>query len=243
MTLRRLQAAFHPPYGVPEQNETGTSKVSLSLNELGRLNEGTTGKPVQSNHKRLQFFMHLGMGCEELFCGPLNVDGNSIDLVGNLIQDADEGIAVHAFNVVPPAHVGEAAEDQEGGDDFTARWNGLHGCGRLAAAELIQTRDDLSRTRLADQVRRARRAGKNRQLQSGGVLTMAQGRHIVAEKGLGEVAAAIAAKKRAADAIEKATKEVFKAAAKKARSWYMTNKLPAAYVVTSERSGRRLKRF
>lgn len=113
----------------------------------------------------------------------------------------------------------------------------------VQAAELIQTRDDLSRTRLADQVRRARRAGKNRQLQSGGVLTMAQGRHIVAEKGLGEVAAAIAAKKRAADAIEKATKEVFKAAAKKARSWYMTNKLPAAYVVTSERSGRRLKRF
>ncbi|KAK1953644.1 hypothetical protein LY78DRAFT_622073, partial [Colletotrichum sublineola] len=36
------------------------------------------------------------------------------------------------------------------------------------SAELVQTRDDLSRTRLADQVRRARRVEKNRKLQTGG---------------------------------------------------------------------------
>src|SRR5262249_45038944 len=46
------------------------------------------------------------------------------------------------------------------------------------ATELVQTKRDLGRTRLAEEVRRQRRASKNTQVQSGGPLRVENGRDI-----------------------------------------------------------------
>jgi hypothetical protein len=48
----------------------------------------------------------------------------------------------------------------------------------INAAELLQTRKDLSRTKAAEHLNRVRRAGKNQRLQSGGILTVEQGREM-----------------------------------------------------------------
>ena len=107
----------------------------------------------------------------------------------------------------------------------------------------MQTRDDLGRTRLAEETRRARRIGKNRALQSGGVLTKAQGRQMAGEKQLDEISQARAAMRRAEEMYRKAAKEVFKEAAKVARAWYITKRLPPAYVICTGKSGRWLRRI
>ena len=49
-------------------------------------------------------------------------------------------------------------------------------------AELIQTKRDLGRTKLAQETRRIQKAQKNVQLQTGGVLTVADGREMVQKR-------------------------------------------------------------
>ena len=48
--------------------------------------------------------------------------------------------------------------------------------------QLLQTRRDLAKTKLADNQAWARRQSKNRQLQTGGVLTVSQGREITSQR-------------------------------------------------------------
>jgi hypothetical protein len=50
------------------------------------------------------------------------------------------------------------------------------------AAELVKTKRNLVRTKLAEDVARRRRSTKSNVLQSGGVLTVAQGREMVRQK-------------------------------------------------------------
>ena len=52
----------------------------------------------------------------------------------------------------------------------------------VQGTELLQTRKDLSRTQLAENTRLQRKRGSNRRLQSGGVLLVAEGRRMAAEK-------------------------------------------------------------
>ena len=50
------------------------------------------------------------------------------------------------------------------------------------STELLQTKSDLGRTKLAEETRRKQRAMKNMSLKLGGVLTIAQGRELAARK-------------------------------------------------------------
>ena len=54
------------------------------------------------------------------------------------------------------------------------------------AAELLQTRRDLGRTKAAEHLNKMRRAGKNQRLQTGGVLKVAEGRRMALAKEIDE---------------------------------------------------------
>ncbi|KAI1174238.1 hypothetical protein F4777DRAFT_580160 [Nemania sp. FL0916] len=110
-------------------------------------------------------------------------------------------------------------------------------------AELLQVKRDLGRTRVAEKLARDRRAAKNTPLQTGGVLTVRDGREMVVHKAEDELAKA----RRAVEAADlrhyNARKRFFYEVAKKAGYWRLTGKLKPAYVVTSDREGRVLRRF
>lgn len=69
--------------------------------------------------------------------------------------------------------------------------------GEIAAAELVQVKRDLGKTKYAQEISRRRRANKNRSIQAGGVLKVADARSMV--------------QKRADDDIQAAYKKVEKA--------------------------------
>jgi urease accessory protein UreE len=52
----------------------------------------------------------------------------------------------------------------------------------ISATELNQVKRDLGRTRYAEQIQKQRKAMKNTPLQSGGVLTVEEGRHMVVQR-------------------------------------------------------------
>ncbi|KAM4060315.1 DDE superfamily endonuclease [Hirsutella rhossiliensis] len=58
------------------------------------------------------------------------------------------------------------------------------------ATELVQTKRDLGRTKMAERIQKQRKAMKNIQLQSGGVLSVAQGREMVQQRGDDQIAKA-----------------------------------------------------
>ncbi|KJZ72821.1 hypothetical protein HIM_07765 [Hirsutella minnesotensis 3608] len=86
------------------------------------------------------------------------------------------------------------------------------------STELIQTKKDLSRTQLAEKTRRQRRAMKNTSLQSGGVLTVAQGRQMAARKADIELRKAQRKVEVTQTRYDNALKKWYLEAAKKARS-------------------------
>ena len=113
----------------------------------------------------------------------------------------------------------------------------------MNAAENLQIMEDLSRTRMAEEVAKARRAAKNTPLQSGGVLTVQEGRHMVRKIAENEVEKARRVIRAEEERFRKASKRAFFEAAKKARHWYITAKLPPAVVIDSDKGARILRRF
>jgi hypothetical protein len=109
--------------------------------------------------------------------------------------------------------------------------------------ELVQTKRDLGRTKYAEQVQRRRRALKNTPLQSGGVLTVAQGRRMVQQREEDQLAKARRVVEAAELKAHNARKRCFFEAAKEARKWRLLGKLLPAEVSESGVGCRLLKRF
>ncbi|KAK3897358.1 hypothetical protein C8A05DRAFT_19857, partial [Staphylotrichum tortipilum] len=112
----------------------------------------------------------------------------------------------------------------------------------IVATELVQTKRDLGRTKLAEATARARRNSKNTPLKTGGVLTVAQGRAMVVQRKEDDLMKA----RRLVDAAEtkaqNAMKRVFAAAAKEARKWRVTKRLGPVETMDSEYGKRLLRR-
>ena len=111
------------------------------------------------------------------------------------------------------------------------------------ATELIQTKRDLGRTKMAEHLAQQRKALKNSPIQSGGVLTVAQGREMVRQREEDQVAKARKVVEAAELKALNARKRVFEEAAKHARKWRASERLGRAEVVDSDGGGRLLKRF
>ncbi|KJZ69829.1 hypothetical protein HIM_10782 [Hirsutella minnesotensis 3608] len=111
------------------------------------------------------------------------------------------------------------------------------------ATELVQTKRDLGRTKMAERVRQQRRSFKNAQIQSGGVLTVAQGREMVRKRDEEEVGRARRVVEAAEMKARSMRRKCFEDAAKKARQWRSSGQLSRAEVCDSERGTRWLKRF
>ncbi|KAM4067402.1 DDE superfamily endonuclease [Hirsutella rhossiliensis] len=110
-------------------------------------------------------------------------------------------------------------------------------------AELLQTKKDLGRTRYAEKIAKQRRAMKNKVLQSGGVLTVQEGRAMVRRKEEDEVTKAREVIARMEAKAKNALKRWFNEAAKTARQWRAIGKLDRAEIYESGREVRLLKRF
>ena len=109
------------------------------------------------------------------------------------------------------------------------------------AAELLQTRQGLSRTKAAEHLNRMRRAGRNQRLQLGGVLTVAEGRKMALEKDLEAEERVVKAVAAAEARRRKALFRRYTAAAARARAWRTRSKvLGPLEIVDSE--GRRCVR-
>jgi hypothetical protein len=113
----------------------------------------------------------------------------------------------------------------------------------ISATELIQVKRDLGRTRYAEQVQKQRKAMKNTPLQSGGVLTVEQGRRMVVQRQEDAVAKARQLVQAAELKDRNARKKLFFEAAKVARKWRLTGQLAPAEVCETGVGSRLLKRF
>ncbi|KJZ70465.1 hypothetical protein HIM_10137 [Hirsutella minnesotensis 3608] len=111
------------------------------------------------------------------------------------------------------------------------------------ATELVQTKRDLGRTKMAERVQKQRKAMKNIKLQSGGVLSVAQGREMVQQREDDQIAKARKVVEDAEKKAHNARKRWFEEAAKKARQWRASGRLERVEVCDSERGTRWLKRF
>ncbi|KJZ70102.1 hypothetical protein HIM_10505 [Hirsutella minnesotensis 3608] len=115
--------------------------------------------------------------------------------------------------------------------------------GALAqGTELVHTLRDLGRTQLAEQTAKRRRSLKNKQLQSGGVLTVAQARGMVQEMKNDELAKARRVVERAEKQHYNGCKKWFMEAAKISRKWRIEGRLQPMYVIDYPGSGRLLRR-
>ena len=109
--------------------------------------------------------------------------------------------------------------------------------------ELIQTKRDLGRTKLAERIAKQRRALKNTQLKSGGRLMVDDGRQMLVRKEEDEVAKARKVVEAAELRARNAQKRCFEDAAKEARRWRSIGKLNRAEVYDSNLRSRLSKRF
>jgi hypothetical protein len=103
---------------------------------------------------------------------------------------------------------------------------------------------DLSRTRLAEQMRseRARYNTSRQSLQTGGILTMEDGRQMVRQTEDDERAKAERLLRRLEEKDSKMRKKWVEAAAKMARAWRKGGKLKPLYIVDALGKGRELVR-
>ena len=126
-------------------------------------------------------------------------------------------------------------------DDFSYELDRFMRGSLILPTELVQVKRDLPRTKAAELATRRRRASKKRNIQSGGIHTVAQGRHIVKQKAENDLVKA----KRIADAADKKQHNMFKRwffeAAKTARKWRLECKLDPLEIYDS-RGGCRLLR-
>jgi hypothetical protein len=109
-------------------------------------------------------------------------------------------------------------------------------------AELIQTKRDLGRTKLAQELKKRQKAQKNVQLQTGGVLTVEDGRDMVHKRVESELAKARKMVEVAEEKRIRTAKRVFEEVAKVARKKRRTSKLEPLYIVDSLGGGRELVR-
>jgi len=109
------------------------------------------------------------------------------------------------------------------------------------ATELVQAKRDLSRTKQAELAAKMRRSGRKKTLKSGGVLTVAQGRQMVAQRANDDLIKAQKVVEAARKKKQKSLQKWFSAAAKKARKWRMDSVLEPLEVYDS-RAGCRLLR-
>jgi hypothetical protein len=114
----------------------------------------------------------------------------------------------------------------------------------LHSTERLQSMRDLSRTRLAEQMRseRARYNTSRRSLQTGGILTMEDGRQMVRQTEDDERAKAERLLRRLEEKDSKMRKKWVEAAAKMARAWRKGGKLKPLYIVDALGKGRELVR-
>jgi hypothetical protein len=110
-------------------------------------------------------------------------------------------------------------------------------------AELIQVKKDLGRTQFAQRAAAARRAQKNQPLQSGGVLTVEEGRRMVVQKEVDREKEALRIVEAAEKKRQLQQKRWAEATAKLARRWYMTGILPPAVIFETGFACRSLRRF
>ncbi|KJZ70664.1 hypothetical protein HIM_09937 [Hirsutella minnesotensis 3608] len=110
------------------------------------------------------------------------------------------------------------------------------------STELVQTKRDLGRTRLAEKTRQLRRAMQNRPLQSGGVLTVAQGRQMAARKEEIEVQRAQRKVEASQTRYDNALKRWYLEAAKKARAMRMARQLGEMLVYSGSRGCKAIRR-
>ncbi|KJZ68123.1 hypothetical protein HIM_12484 [Hirsutella minnesotensis 3608] len=140
--------------------------------------------------------------------------------------------------------LGNRIEDDESLDPGFARNVNRFIRGSLSlATELVQTKRDLGRTRMAERTQQQRRAMKNVQLQSGGVLSVSEGRQMVKQREEDQVAKARKVIEDAEKKARNARKRCFEETAKEARKWRASERLERAEVCDSERGKRWLKRF
>ncbi|KAK9443864.1 hypothetical protein MAN_10845, partial [Metarhizium hybridum] len=95
---------------------------------------------------------------------------------------------------------------------------------------------------MAEELRKQRKAGKNRPLQHGGVITVADGRKMVRQSDHKEEDAARQMLERVAKRRHNAMKRAFEAAAKAARKRRLEGILEPLYIVDSIGGGRHLRR-
>ncbi|KAF5133824.1 hypothetical protein E5D57_004451 [Metarhizium anisopliae] len=112
----------------------------------------------------------------------------------------------------------------------------------VQSTELRQAMRDLSRTRMAEELRKKRKACRNRPLQHGGVIMVADGRKMVRRSDHKEEEAARQMLDRVAMRRHNAMKRAFEAAAKAARKRRLAGALKPLYIVDSNGGGRHLRR-
>ncbi|KFG81468.1 transposase [Metarhizium anisopliae] len=112
----------------------------------------------------------------------------------------------------------------------------------VQSTELRQTMRDLARTKMAEDLRKQRKVGKNRPLQSGGVITVSDGRRMVRQSDKNALEAARQMVERAAVRSRNALKRQFEATAKIARKKRLDGVLEPLYIVDAEGCGRYLRR-
>jgi len=100
----------------------------------------------------------------------------------------------------------------------------------------------LSRTKLAQETRKKQKAQKNIQLQTGGVLTVEEGRNMVERRVEDELSKARRMVEAAEQKRERTAKRVFEEVAKVARKKRLDSSLRPLYIVDSLGSGRELVR-
>jgi hypothetical protein len=112
----------------------------------------------------------------------------------------------------------------------------------LQSMEGLQSKRDLSRTRLAEQMRSERAMYGRQSSQSGGILTVEDGRHMVHQNDDDERAKAERLLKRLEEKDSKMRKKWVDAATKIARAWRKERKLKPLYIVDAMGKGRELVR-
>lgn len=107
-------------------------------------------------------------------------------------------------------------------------------------AELVQTKRDLGRTKLAQETRKRQKAEKNIQLKTGGVLTVAEGREMVQRKVLDDIEKARKMVEVADQKLVRTAKRAFEEVAKVARKKRLNSLLKPLYIIDKLGGGREL---
>ncbi|OAQ58169.1 DDE superfamily endonuclease [Pochonia chlamydosporia 170] len=134
-------------------------------------------------------------------------------------------------------------EDEDLNPEFTRDLSRFIRGSLSLATELVQTKRDLGRTKMAERIQQQRRAMRNTQLQSGGVLTVAQGREMVQKREEDQIAKARKTVEAAELKAHNARRRWFEEAAKEARKWRASGRLGRVEICDSEYGTRWLKRF